>query len=333
MQTLIDGGIAFIIALQGAGDWLIAPMRFLSYLGNEEFFLLILPMIYWSVDSALGLRMAFILVTSNLFNSICKYLFAGSRPYWVSSHVRALWTTETSFGFPSAHAQNAAAVWGVLALFGRETWIWIGAIILVFLIGLSRVFLGVHYPHDVVFGWLLGAVIFWSFTHYWDPVAAWVRKKTFTQQIFIAFMVSLFMIVLGFGAATIRRDFQIPEIWISNSLLTGTVLPHPVDPNSPFTSAGTFFGIAVGAAWISSIGGYQASGPLKSRVIRYIVGFVGVLILWMGLGEIFPRGEGAIFYALRFIRYALVGCWVAGVAPWIFIKLKLAERDTGVNSV
>jgi len=47
MQIFIESGIAFIIAIQSTmGDWLIAPMRFFSYLGNEEFFLLILPLIY-----------------------------------------------------------------------------------------------------------------------------------------------------------------------------------------------------------------------------------------------------------------------------------------------
>jgi len=62
MQVLIDSGIAFIIALQSAvGNWFIAPMRFFSYFGNEEFFMLVLPLIYWSIDSALGLRVGFIL--------------------------------------------------------------------------------------------------------------------------------------------------------------------------------------------------------------------------------------------------------------------------------
>jgi len=47
MQVLIENGIAFIIAFQSlAGSWLIAPMQFFSFLGNEEFFLLILPLIY-----------------------------------------------------------------------------------------------------------------------------------------------------------------------------------------------------------------------------------------------------------------------------------------------
>ena len=126
MQVLIENGIAFIIALQAAmGDWLIAPMRFFSYFGNEEFFLLVLPLIYWCIDSALGLRVGFILLTSNLLNYVFKLMFIGPRPYWVSSHVRALWLTETTFGIPSGHAQNAAGVWGMIAAYINRTWVWV----------------------------------------------------------------------------------------------------------------------------------------------------------------------------------------------------------------
>jgi hypothetical protein len=57
---------------------------------------------------------------------------------------------------------------------------------------------------------------------------------------------------------------------------------------------------------------------------------IGVLILYFGLSYIFPRGDGFIFYTLRFIRYGLIGWWVAGGAPWIFMKFNLAER---VNSI
>lgn len=331
MQFFIDSGIGFIIALQSAvGDWFIAPMRFFSYLGNEEFFLLVLPLIYWSIDSALGLRVGFILVTSNLFNYVGKLIFAGPRPYWVSSHVRALWSMETSFGAPSGHAQLAVSVWGMFAAYARRTWFWVVSIIIIFLIGFSRVFLGVHFPHDVVFGWLFGAVILWAFTRFWEPVGAWVMKKTLSQQILIAFIVSLLFIAMGFGTWTVRSGFQIPESWISNALLAATELPDPVDPSSIFTSAGTFFGLATGAALIMSKGGYQASGPLEKRAIRYVIGLIGVLIFYVGLGAIFPRGDGFIFYLLRYIRYALVGGWVAGGAPWVFVRFKLAERANSI---
>jgi membrane-associated phospholipid phosphatase len=331
MQVFINNGVAFIIALQNTvGDWLIAPMRFFSNLGNEEFFLLVLPLIYWSVDSALGLRVGFILVTSNLFNYVGKLIFAGPRPYWVSSHIRALWSTETSFGVPSGHAQLTMSVWGMFAVYARRTWFWVVSILIIFLIGFSRIFLGAHFPHDVIIGWLLGAVILWAFVQFWEPVGEWVGKKTLSLQILIAFIVSLIFIAVGFGTWTLRSDYRIPETWASNAQLAGAELPDPVDPNSTFTSAGTFFGLAAGAAWLMSTGGYEASGTGGQRVIRYIIGLIGVLIFYMGLGAVFPHGDGFIFYLLRYIRYALVGWWVGGGAPWVFVRFKLAERADSI---
>ncbi len=325
MQTLIDSGIAFVIAMQSTGDWLTAPMRFFSYLGTEDFFFLVLPLIYWSIDSALGLRVGFILVTSSMFNYMGKLLFAGPRPYWASSHVRALWA-ETSFGIPSGHAQNAMSVWGIIAASRRQVWVRVVAILLIFLIGFSRIYLGSHFPHDVVIGWLFGAVILWAFLRFWNPVAAWLANKTFGQQTLIAFLVSMVFVAMGWAVVSLRSGYQLPVAWMENALRGGSVEPAPIDPNGIFTSAGTFFGLAFGLAWIVSLGGYQASGPVWMRALRYVIGLIGVLILWMGLGEIFPRGDGLLVYSLRFVRYALVGWWVTGGAPWVFTRFKLIEK-------
>jgi len=324
MQILIQFGISFIVALQGMGDWLLPPMRFFSYLGTEDFFFLVLPLIYWCVDSALGLRIGLILVTSSVFNYAGKLLFAGPRPYWVSSHVRALWP-ETTFGIPSGHAQNAVPVWGMIAVYSKRTWVWVTAVLLIFLIGFSRIYLGSHFPQDVILGWLIGGVILWAFVRFWEKGGTWIENKTLKLQISISFMVSLVFIAIGLGSTALRNNYQIPDSWMNTTLLIGTDVPAPVDANGIFTSAGTFFGLAAGAAWIMSLGGYHAKGRIKKRALRYLVGLIGILIFWMGLGAVLPRGDGFIFYTLRFIRYALVGWWVAGGAPWVFARIGLAE--------
>ena len=61
MDFLLQTGVNWIVAIQSLGDWLEAPMRFFSFLGLEDFFFLILPLIYWSVDAGLGLKIAIIL--------------------------------------------------------------------------------------------------------------------------------------------------------------------------------------------------------------------------------------------------------------------------------
>ena len=332
MQALIDTGVAFIIALQGLGDWFIIPMQFFSQLGTEDFFFLILPLTYWSIDSALGMRVAFILITSDVLNFTAKLLFAGPRPFWASSHVRAFWS-ETSFGIPSGHAQHAMSVWGMIAVIQKQTWVRVLSIVLIVMIGVSRIFLGTHFPHDVLMGWLLGGLLLWAFVRFEAPVVAWVKGKSFRQQVGAAFFVSMLIIALGMTVVAVRSDYQVPESWINNALLAGTEMPHPVDPNGIFTSAGTFFGLALGLAWIQSLGGYQASGPVWRRALCFVIGLIGVLILWMGLGAVFPRGEDILVYVLRFVRYTLVGWWVAGGAPWVFQHFNLTTSSVSKPTI
>ena len=109
MNVFIEQGINWIITIQSLAAWLELPMRFFSSLGNENFFLLVLPLIYWSLDAELGLRIALLLGTSNYVNSVVKLLCAAPRPHWVNAQVKPL-LAEASFGSPSGHAQNAAAL-------------------------------------------------------------------------------------------------------------------------------------------------------------------------------------------------------------------------------
>ena len=63
-------------------------------------------------------------------------------------------------------------------------------------------------------------------------------------------------------------------------------------------------------------------------VLRYLIGVVGVFAIYMLLGSLFPRGETLIPFLLRYLRYTLIGLWVAFIAPWLFIRLKLARPAT-----
>lgn len=323
MDGLIQTGIDWIVAIQGLGGWLEAPMKFFSFLGSQDFFFLVLPLIYWSLDAMLGLRVAFILLASVTMNFYGKLWFADPRPYWVSDRVLP-YAAETSFGVPSGHAQNALSIWGISAAAFRKPWAWAAAIALAFLIGFSRLYLGVHFVHDVVVGWLIGFVMLWLFLRFWDPTVAWLETKSVSQQVLMGVLVSVVMVAIGFLFVQRLDGFEFPEEWRENALRAGE-LPAPVSMESPVTAAGTFFGFVLGLVWIRSMGGYQASGPALKRVLRFFVGLIGVLILWRGLGMVLPDGENLIPLILRYIRYVLVGFWITGGAPWLFFRIKLAD--------
>src|SRR5262245_31296177 len=227
MDTLTQNGIDWIVAIQSLGTWLQTPLEFFSFLGTEDFFLHVLPLLYWSVDARLGIQIGFILITSSYFNGVLKLLFADPRPYWVSDRVIPL-AAESTFGLPSGHAQNAVSVWGIIAANYRKSWIWIAAFALMFLIGFSRPYLGVHDLQDVIIGWSIGAFLLWAFVRFWNPMEAWLRQKTLGTQVLLAFIVSLLFIVPGVLIFNRLDGYTFPEEWRENALRASDELPAPV---------------------------------------------------------------------------------------------------------
>lgn len=94
---------------------------------------------------------------SALLNMGTKALFARDRP--------ALWESiapEETFSFPSGHAMGTATLaWVLVLLAWRTRWRWpvlLAAVAGVFLVGCSRVYLGVHYPSDILAGWAVASI-------------------------------------------------------------------------------------------------------------------------------------------------------------------------------
>lgn len=99
-------------------------------------------------------------------NIMLKFIFQRARP--------ELWPRllpESDYGFPSGHAMYSAAfVLALLLLFWPMRWRLIVVVLgglFVLALGLSRLYLGVHYPSDVLVGWCAGCAwtsLMWSFS-------------------------------------------------------------------------------------------------------------------------------------------------------------------------
>ena len=314
------------LILQGFGTWMLAPMQFFSFLGTEQFYLFIAPGLLWCLDAGLGLRMGLGLAISSSVNSILKLVLHSPRPYWVSQGVQAL-AAETSFGIPSGHAQNAVVVWGLLAAWIRKTWAWVVAILLMLMIGLSRLYLGVHFLGDVLAGWLVGALILLAILRLERPILAWLNRFPVSGQIMAALIASLAPIFLGMLAKLPLSGWFVPGPWASLAARApDAVALDPLKLSGLVSQAGVFFGLAIGGILLKRIGWFDARGPALQRVLRYLIGLVGVLAIYSVLGAFFPSGEGPIPYLLRYLRYALIGLWIAFLAPWLFIRMQLAHK-------
>ena len=318
MFNLVEMEIAVNIFLQNLGVWLVAPMHAITALGYEQFFILLLPTIYWCFDQMTGLRVGVIFLIGNVVNNFFKILFRSPRPYWVSKSVKA-YSFESSFGLPSGHAQIAATMWGWLAVEIKKRWFRITALVLIFLIGLSRLYLGVHFLRDVLLGWLLGGLLVWVFSARHEKVGKWLnQKKTGLKLILVSGSAILFLLMI-MGARWIPGGWQMPDAWAERA---GDIDPLSLD--GAFTLSGTWFGMLGGYVLLTATKGhFYASEGGWQRLARFVVGLVGLFVLYFGLGQLFPDNADFISYALRFLRYTLIGLWVSWWGPLMFEKIGL----------
>ena len=324
IEALWNSGIAIIAFLQGLGDWLTPPMLALTFLGRAEFYLLVMPLIYWCVDYRLGLRLAVVLLVGASLNDALKIACHAPRPLWLAPHLKAL-ATEVSFGLPSGHAQHALSVWGLLANSLRRRWAWAAVLMLSFLIGLSRVYLAVHFPSDVLAGWLVGALWLWLFLRGERRLGKWIQQRSLGQGILLSCLLSLASLGLVGLSLLSLGDWQLPDDWLANALAVGQS-PAPLRPVDGVNAAGALLGFVAGVAWLKQRGGFASHRSYWQRLACALVGLLGSGGLWYGTGVLLPTDAAPLSFALYYWRAVCVGLWIAVGAPLLFIRLGWVER-------
>ncbi len=293
MDPVLDWGLDVIVAIQAIrSPALDTFFRGVTFLGNAEFYILLAPIMIWSVNYRLGARLGILLLLSGYINEALKNVLMQPRP--CEPRPDLCIDHAEGYGLPSGHAQNAIVFWGVIAHWIRKTWAWVAAILLMLLIGLSRIYLGVHFPSDVLAGWAIGLVILGIYVVLGDRIETWLGGLSLVVQILIGLLVPVLLLASQPSSVMVQ--------------LTGA-----------------FAGINVGVAFAVRNLDFDAGGLFWKRVVRYLIGVAVVAAVYFGLRIIFP-GEGESLYGVfRFIRYGLVGLWISLGAPWLFLQLSLAE--------
>jgi len=297
-------------------DWLMKFFQGITFLGDTEFYILVMPLLFWCINTTLGIRIGVMLLIGGSINTNLKFLFQGPRPFWVSPDINPP-VTATGFGFPSGHAQNAAGIWGMVAVSVRKNWIRWTAYALILLIGLSRIVLGVHFTHDVLVGWLVGGFLLWLFLKLEKPVADWFKRSSLSLQLLALVIITALLIL---PAVLLVPPLNPP--------------PPPSGSTNPFsydgllTTSGSFLGLGLGVILLNLTGQFKHEGKLWQLILRYVVGIIGVLAFWKGLGSIFPDDISLLSYSLRFFRYFLIGLWISYGAPKVFSWLKLTQEKS-----
>lgn len=139
-------------------------MQLVTELGSETFFLVAALVMYWCVDKRRGYYLMSVGFLGTILNQFAKLACRVPRP-WVKDPnftiVESARADATGYSFPSGHSQSAVGSFGVIAVTAKRAWVrWLSVVLLI-LVPVSRMYLGVHTPQDVLVGTVTALLLVW----------------------------------------------------------------------------------------------------------------------------------------------------------------------------
>lgn len=264
--------------------------------GEELVLFLVLPIFYWAINKEASQLVAMAGFASLTINGTIKDIAKVERPIG-NPNIRfveienflvdTVHLKEGSYSFPSGHSQTISVLSFSFACFYNKKKLWIGATVLTLLVMLSRLYLGVHWPLDVLVGGLLGLV-----------------SAVVCYQIF----------------KRCKEDTRI-KVYLIIAVLCLTSLFF-AQKSDTFKSVGACFGFAIGALVERKFVNFDPTeGPLWKKILRCALGLAIVGGLKAGLKPVFALIADNIF--LDFLRYMIIVFVAIALYPMLFKKIKL----------
>ena len=240
-------------AIQSIGNpSLDVLFQLITILGEQTIIVVIMVSIYWSYDKVLGEYIVYSSLTGVLVNNSIKDIFKMQRPIGEDG-IRSLRVeTATGYSFPSGHTQQATTFYGTLFMYTKKKWLYILSIIVITLVGFSRMYLGVHYPKDVLFGVIFGVLTI--------IITNYLFKRINNKLLLYTITFIVFLPALTFARSS---DF--------------------------IKGLGTFLGFIIGVFIERRYVNFSVEGTRFNKIVRVLLGILILMILITILKIVFPK--------------------------------------------
>lgn len=235
---------------------------FITYIGGTVFGIAFSLFMFWCKDKRLGYKFLYALLFSFTLNNFLKCIFNFKRPIGIEGIKSNAVNTATGSSFPSGHSQFSGTTFTLLIKQYKNKFVFIFSVFMMLMIPISRLYLGVHWPRDVLFGTIIGIL------------SALFADKLFEKS----FDNSKSLIILSFIVF----------------LLLGVFVVHSNDFNK---SLGAFLGLIISIVLESKFINFDPKGTLNQNIIKCIIGLSGALIIYIGF-KIFLNND--IFTFLKY---------------------------------
>ena len=270
--------------------------KVLSFVGGEMGLLLVLLIVLFCWNKEIGKRLILRVVAVNTWLPMLKTAVLRLRPYMefpdrveghslTDSAASMKDLTAQGYSFPSMHSASASALYISLAMEMKKKWLWISAVLMTLLVGISRAVVGMHYPTDILAGWALG--------------------------------------LLGTGIC-ILLEKKVRREGIRHLILLASALPGLffVRTQDYFTSLGLLGGMIAASAFEQKYIRFPDTRNVTVMVLRVAGALVIYLVLnqllKLPFSEAFLSDVSLPAFLVRTARYALMIFLIVGVYPKVF---------------
>lgn len=286
-----------------ANPFLDTVANLLSLCGEQYVMIVILLVIYYGIDKAKGFSIFSSMFVSLILVNGIKAVVRAPRPFIVHPDlVSGRLETATGYSFPSGHTGGAASFYTAIAKAFRSTKLLIAALILALLVGMSRMYLAVHWPIDVLVGYLIGTassiLLVPIFVKLYQDM-----KNCMLFTVIAAAITALVTIIL-----TILLTLDAVDATAFTDLMKMTAI-----------AAGAYAGCALEKKYVS----FKTAGSVKKTVINILLSAIGIALI-MAIKLIVPESLYALGAA---VRYLLLGLWLTGVYPLIAVKIGVLDAE------
>lgn len=281
-----------------------AVVSVITYLGDEAFFLLAALLMFWCVDKKRGYLVLSVGFAGTLINQFMKITCRIPRPWVLDPDftiVESAREAATGYSFPSGHSTNAVGTLGSIAASSKKRLVWILCAAGAILVPLSRMYLGVHTPKDVIVGSLIAIVCVAVFL----PLINYVYENP--RRMYTMFVVM----------------FAVASVYLVYTLMLNSV--EGIDPANLYSAQknacsllGSLLGILVAYPLERRFVNFDNKAPLLGQILKLLLGAGIAVGLKSGLKPLFALIFGDALVLPNILRYMIVVIFAVYVWPMTF---------------
>ena len=269
----------------------------ITYIAQELFVIAVICWLFWCSNKSLAYKLGFSYFLSGLAIQGLKITFRIPRP-WILDFsfepVKSAVPGATGYSFPSGHTQSGTVFFITLAFQCRRTGLRLLCIFAFFLIGFSRMYLGVHTPKDVFVSmavtFLLSSLVY-------------ILWKNLDSNRNLDFVISLVLSVL-----TIVLVFY--DLFLVKS---GVLTINNAMDCCKACGAGLAF--AIGFYLERRYLNFTAPATSKAKFFRFLIGLLVTAVIELGLKALLPETMPCAYF-----RYFVIVFWILVIYPFLFTK-------------